>query len=267
MNKLLILIISIPIITNSQINPINFEVNGAGSNWTWTTFENDDNPTLEIVNNINSNGINSSSLVAKFTARVMGQPWSGCESLHGFDIGSFSLDSSNCIVKIMVYKSKISDVGIKFVDPTSAALPEIKITNSLTNEWEELTFNFCSRIGVFPVIKDQIVIFPDFDLNGRTDDVVVFFDNINFSSPSNTSSWDCVNNECVEFFNSSGNFVDSISCASQCYQSTTNNINSKNNSVYQVFNKLGVPIKHIQNNQIYFYMHKNGTVEKKLIIK
>ena len=57
-------------------------------------------------------------------------------------------------------------------------------------------------------------------------------------------------------------FVDSISCASQCYQSTTNNIYIENNSVYQVFNKLGVPIKHIQNNQIYFYMHKNGTVEK-----
>ena len=35
----------------------------------------------------------------------------------------------------LVYKSK-NDVGIKFVDPTSAALPEIKISNSLTNEWE-----------------------------------------------------------------------------------------------------------------------------------
>ena len=52
-------------------------------------LKNDDNPNLEIVNNINSNGINSSSLVAKFTARVMGQPWSGCESLHGFDIDLF----------------------------------------------------------------------------------------------------------------------------------------------------------------------------------
>ena len=48
----------------------------------------------------------------------------GCESLHGFDIGSFELDSTNCIVKIMVYKSKISDVGIKFVDLSNAAQPE-----------------------------------------------------------------------------------------------------------------------------------------------
>ena len=79
----------------------------------------------------------------------MGQPWSGCESLHGFDIGSFSLDSSNCIVKIMVYKSKISDVGIKFVDPTSAALPEIKISNSLTNEWKNLLLTFAQELEFF----------------------------------------------------------------------------------------------------------------------
>ena len=64
------------------------------------------------------------------------------------------------------------------------ALPEIKkVSNSLTNEWEELTFNFSKKELEFLLIKDQIVIFPDFDLNGRTDDVVVFFDNINFSSP------------------------------------------------------------------------------------
>ena len=88
----------------SQNVPIDFEQGGFGATWTWTTFENDDNPPLEIVANPDPTGINTSSSVAKFTARQGGQPWAGFESMHGSDIGSFSLDSTNCIIKIMVWK-------------------------------------------------------------------------------------------------------------------------------------------------------------------
>mgnify|MGYP002822157689 FL=1 len=169
----------------AQNSPIDFETGGYGATWTWTVFENGDNPSLEIVTNPNTGGINSSATVAKFTALQAGQPWAGCESLHGADIGSFSFDSTNCIIKIMVWKDVISDVGIKFVDATSAAQEEIKVANTLINQWEELTFDFSSRIGVYPVVKDQIVIFPDFDLAGRTQDNICYFDNISFS-PSNS---------------------------------------------------------------------------------
>ena len=169
----------------AQNSPIDFETGGYGATWTWTVFENGGNPSLEIVTNPNTGGINSSATVAKFTALQAGQPWAGCESLHGADIGSFSFDYTNCIIKIMVLKDVISDVGIKFVDATSAAQEEIKVANTLINQWEELTFDFSSRIGVYPVVKDQIVIFPDFDLAGRTQDNICYFDNISFS-PSNS---------------------------------------------------------------------------------
>ena len=169
----------------AQNSPIDFETGGYGATWTWTVFENGGNPPLEIVTNPNTGGINSSATVAKFTALQAGHPWAGCESLHGADIGSFSFDSTNCIIKIMVWKDVISDVGIKFVDATSAAQPEIKVANTLINQWEELTFDFSSRIGVYPVVKDQIVIFSDFDLAGRTQDNICYFDNISFS-PSNS---------------------------------------------------------------------------------
>ena len=161
-----------------QNTPINFEPNGNGLNWTWTTFENDYNPPVEIVTNPDMSGINTSSAVAKFTAVQAGNPWAGFESLHGSDIGSFSLDITNCTIKIMVWKSVISDVGIKFVDATSAAQPEIKVANTLVNRWEELTFDFSSRIGVYPFVKDQIVIFPDFDLAGRSQDNIIYIDNV-----------------------------------------------------------------------------------------
>ena len=167
-----------------QNNPIDFENPGIGSSWTWTVFENDTNPPLEIVSNPAPGGVNLSSSVAKFTALQTGNPWAGCESMHGTDLGSFSFDSTNCVIKIMVFKDKISDVGIKFVDATSAAQPEIKVSNTIINEWEELTFDFSTRIGVYPLVKDQIVIFPDFDLAGRTDNVIAYFDNITFSSSS-----------------------------------------------------------------------------------
>ena len=82
----------------------------------------------------------------------------------------------------MVWKDVISDIGIKFADATSAAQPEIKIANTLINQWEELTFDFSSRIGVYPILKDQIIIFPDFELAGRMQDNICYFDNISFSS-------------------------------------------------------------------------------------
>ena len=143
MKKLLLLLLCVSSFhLFSQNAPIDFETPGIGSDWTWTVFENSDDPPLEIITNPNPGGINTSSTVAKFTARQAGQPWAGCESLHGSDIGSFSFDNSNCTIKIWVFKSKISDVGIKFVDATSASQPDIKVANTLINQWEELTFDF-----------------------------------------------------------------------------------------------------------------------------
>ena len=164
-----------------QNQPIDFESGGFGATWTWTVFENDDNPPLEIIANPDPSGINTSATVAKFTARLTGQPYAGCESQHGSDIGTFTLNSSNSIVKIKVWKTVISDVGIKFALPNGAALPEIKVANTLTNQWEELTFDFSGRIGDPNTIgQDQIIIFPDFA--ARTQENIIYFDNITFSA-------------------------------------------------------------------------------------
>ena len=183
MRKILLVIMTVSGFLFAQNSPIDFETDGYGANWTWTVFENGSNPSLEIVTNPNTGGINSSATVAKFTALQTGQPWAGCESQHGSDIGTFSLDTTNSTVKIMVYKTVISDVGLKFVIPSSGSLGEIKVANTVTNAWEELTFDFSSHIGLPEAIGiDQIVVFPDFDLGGRTQDNIIYFDNISFSS-------------------------------------------------------------------------------------
>ena len=161
----------------AQNAPVDFETGGYGADWTWTVFENDTNPAVEIIPNPDPSGGNTSSTVAQFTALQTGQPWAGTETLHGADIGTFDLDETNCTIKIMVWKPVISDVGIKLVKPDGWALPEIKVANTVTNQWEELTFNFFTQIENG---YDQIVVFPDFDLAGRTQDNVCYFDNITF---------------------------------------------------------------------------------------
>ena len=167
----------------SQNAPINFEPGGQGAGWTWTTFENDSNPALEIINNPSSVAPNTSSKVAKFTAKLAGRPWAGCESMKVTDIGTFTLSASNAIIKIMVWKSVISDVGIKLIKNDNSSTGEIKVANTKINEWEELTFNFTSVIGNPNTVNiTQIAIFPDFNLAGRTATTITYFDNITFNA-------------------------------------------------------------------------------------
>ncbi len=181
-NKLLLLLSFIAVGGFSQNAPINFETSGNGATWNWITFENGVNAPLQIVSNPNTTGINTSSTVAKLTTLITGATFAGVESVHQLSVpsgpsafGTFSITASNCTVKIMVYKSVISDVGIKFVNATNGSTGEIKKSNSVINQWEELIFDFSSKIGE---TNDQIVIFPDFQT--RTSDNICYFDNITF---------------------------------------------------------------------------------------
>lgn len=169
----------------AQNAPINFETGGNGATWTWTTFENSTNPALTVVANPASGGINTSANVAQFTALLAGNSYAGVECAH-LDIGKFTLSTSNSTVKIMVYKSVISDVGIKFATNSGASTGEIKVANTKINEWEELTFNFAGKVGEASSTDiDQIVVFPDFQT--RTTTNVCYFDNITFSAGTVTA--------------------------------------------------------------------------------
>ena len=165
--------------TTAPYFPIDFETGGFGASWTWTVFENDDDPAVEFVENPDKTGINTSATVAKITARRNGAPYVGCETKHGTDIGGFTFDENNKTVKMMVYKSVKSDVGIKFAEFNGEAQPEIKVANTKINEWEELTFDLSGSIGKGATkVVDQIIVFPDF--RNRSSESIVYFDNITF---------------------------------------------------------------------------------------
>ncbi len=98
------------------------------------------------------------------------------------DLPTFTLDASNAIVKIMVWKSVISDVGLKFETADFGSTGEIKVANTVVNQWEELTFDFSGKIGE-PTSTDitGFIVFPDFN-DARPVDNVVYFDNITFNA-------------------------------------------------------------------------------------
>ena len=159
-------------------NIIDFEPAGFGAGWTWNVFENSTNPALTFVANPNPSGINTSATVARFSALQAGQPYAGCETAHGpTGMPVFNLDAAHKIVKIMVYKTVTSDVGIKFAKPDGWSLGELKVPNTVVNAWQEITIDFTAQIQNG---YDQIIIFPDF--NARTSNNVIFFDNIRFTN-------------------------------------------------------------------------------------
>ena len=164
-----------------NLEDIDFESSGYGANWVWTTDNNYTDPVLEMVSNPSTNGLNSSSTVAKFISTTAGDPWA---LTYTDNIGSFTFTEANSTVTIMVRKSKLSDVGLKFEGPNpdgsgGVIFKEVKVANTLTNgNWEQLTFDFSSEIGT---TFDRFVIIPDFD-DSRFQDHITYFDEISFGN-------------------------------------------------------------------------------------
>ncbi len=152
----------------AQYQTVDFETGGLGAEWGWTVGENGDNPPLEFVSNPSASGVNTSATVAQFNARAAGMSWALC---YTDDINTFEFNASNSTLSIMVYKTVISPVALKFEGGSTPV--EVQVTNTVTNQWETLTFDFSSAIGS---AYGRLVVIPDFV--DRTEDRVIYFDNI-----------------------------------------------------------------------------------------
>jgi hypothetical protein len=179
---LLLLLISFMGFSQQETFDVTFETGADGSEVSvWSTFENDSNPSIEVVANPDATGINTSAKVAKFTALDAGQPWAGTETSHK-GLGEWILESGNNTISIMVYKTVISNVAVKFVNSTSGTVFELKQANTTTNAWEKLTYDISSYVSHGENHNiDQLVIFPDWPAD-RTSDNIVYFDNITWDA-------------------------------------------------------------------------------------
>jgi Secretion system C-terminal sorting domain len=146
-----------------------------GQNWVYTIFSNgpsQDTTDYAVVSNPNSSGINTSSMVGKYLVRADGDPWSG---IFTDAITPFTLTSGNSHITVMVYKDVISPFNLKLEG--FAGAHDNNVPNTVTNQWEQLVFDYSADIGK---MVTRLTIIPDFPAT-RTAGSTNYFDNIDFS--------------------------------------------------------------------------------------
>jgi hypothetical protein len=248
-------------VPNYNLEDIDFETPGFGADWVWTVHNNNTNPALEFVPNPNTSGINSTSTVAKFTSSRFGAAWAMTFTDY---IGSFTFNQSNKIVTLMVNKSVISDVGIKFEVAGTATHVQLVKPNTVTNgNWEQLTFDFSDQIGN---TYNRLVIIPDFTFpnDERTQDNVSYFDQLSFGSTAGLN--DNIFNVVKMFPNPAKDFVQFSN-------------NSNEQLAIEIFDVLGKSLMKVKNVQdevnisslgsgLYFVQMTLGTkaTTKKLVV-
>jgi len=162
---------SVNVMVNAQSSTIDFET--LGHDWSWTIFDNGTfgPESYSVVANPDNSGINTSDNCGEFMVNASASPWAG---LFTDDIEAFTLTEANATIKLMVYKDVISPFGLKLEGPGLAF--EVKVANTVVNEWEELTFDFTAQIGK---TVTKLVLIPDFPAT-RTAGSTNYFDNIVF---------------------------------------------------------------------------------------
>ncbi len=147
---------------------INFET--VGNDWVWNVFDGG-TETFDIVANPSMGGLNTSDSCAMLAIAANATPFAG---VFCTDFPDFTLNSTNCIVKILVYKDVISNFNLKLEPPNV----DHNVPNTVTNQWEELTFDYSADIGTNAA---TLTIIPDFSPDPRTYASVNYFDYIRFT--------------------------------------------------------------------------------------
>lgn len=148
---------------------IDFET--TGNDWAWNIFSQGTNGSFDIVANPSVGGLNTSDSVAMLVVDTNGDPWAG---VWCSDFPDMEIDSTNCIVKILAYKDVTSRFNLKLEPPNVDHFD----SNTVINQWQELTFDYSSSIGVTGA---TLTIIPDQEAGSRTHASVNYFDFIRFT--------------------------------------------------------------------------------------
>jgi hypothetical protein len=125
---------------------------------------------LEVIPNPDPSGINTSDHVLRFTVQDGADPWAG---VFTDAFGEMELTQEKHTLEIMVWKDKLSPVGLK-VERGTAGDVELKAENTTTSAWETVQIDFDGVIGN---TFSRLVFFPDFP-GSRTDGGTFYLDNI-----------------------------------------------------------------------------------------
>lgn len=130
--------------------------------------------------NPSKSGINTSNTVMKLTTKSSANGGQNYDLAYTGNYSPFVVTTSNCIVKIMIYKTLTSNVTFSFKPNDNTSSLELPVPNTKINQWEELTFNFTPFIGK---TVTELAVFPD-NTNNRPADITSYVDNISFNDQS-----------------------------------------------------------------------------------
>ncbi len=149
---------------------IDFET--VGNDWTWNLFSAGTGGSFDIVANPSVGGLNTSDSCLMINVGADGDPWAG---VWCADFPDMMISSSNCVVKILVYKNVTSRFNLKLEPPNVDHFD----SNTVVNQWQELTFDYTSDIGTTGA---TLTLIPDQEDGSRTHASVNYIDYIRFTS-------------------------------------------------------------------------------------
>lgn len=166
---------------NAQLStPFNFEVGLSDTIWNFFANGSAQAPEdIDLVANPNKMAINMSDSVLYLNVRDNADPWVGMWTDY---VEPMEFTDNKHFLTMLVYKFKISPVAFKVEIPIGGGSPvTTTLSNTLTDEWELLTFDMSGAIGK---TWTRLTVFPDFPTT-RTEGGIVYMDN--FVSPYPTS--------------------------------------------------------------------------------
>jgi hypothetical protein len=170
----LLLLVFFTIGVSAQLTlPEDFEAPEADTTWHQFANAGDDPANLGLADNPDDGGINTSAKCVMFTVLENADPWAGAWA-EAYDSVEFTEDDH--MMQMMVYKDVITDCGMKVEQGRGGESIEIKVPNTVTDEWELLTFDFTDGIGN---AFNRLVFFPDFP-DPRESGSTCYIDNIGF---------------------------------------------------------------------------------------
>ncbi len=170
MKRLFVLSLLLFSVTVFAQQTIDFET--VGNNWVWNLFSAGTGGLDTVVANPSVGGLNTSANCLKIVVGADGDPWAG---VYCTDFPDMEITANNCIVKILVYKDVTSRFNLKLEPPNVDHFD----SNTVVNQWEELTFDYTADIGKTGV---TLTLIPDMEAGSRTHASVNYMDYIRFTS-------------------------------------------------------------------------------------
>lgn len=181
---LLLAFFTIGLYAQPELLPETFEL--PESDTAWHPFGNDTDLPENFIRTDNPvfNGINESEYCIEFNVLPGAEVWVGAWTDK---YGPISITEDKYMMEMMVMKDVITNCGLKLekeVDDPSMLPVEIKVENTVIDEWELITFDMTPAIGY---TWTRLVFFPDFP-DTRDIGSTCYIDNIGFPRAVSASS-------------------------------------------------------------------------------